>query len=118
MRGLFKRGGHGNACCDTGCDTGCNSCGAAPQGMIAPGATNGTGAGKAAEQIPAPKDGTPPAKMPDGKGGDAPPAKGQVEINVAPNAAVPAAAPAIENAPAVRPAAPAPEADNKEQRPF
>jgi hypothetical protein len=84
--------------------------------MVAPGPAMMPG-GKAAEQIPPPKDGVPPAKMPNDKnGGDQPPAKG-VQINVVPNAPVPTAAPALESAPTAAPTAPAnTDADNKEQR--
>lgn len=124
LGGLFHRN-RGGCGCDTGCsgDTGCNSCGGGavggaigapiPGGIVMPG-------GKGAEQIPAPKD-TPPAKMPDGKAppvrnGDAPAVKG-VQINVVPNAPIPASAPALESAPTIAPATNVPaEADNREQR--
>ncbi len=101
MRGLFRRGGHGNDCCDTGC----NSCGGGgvgygPGGMMMP-APKG-------ELIPLPKDGTPLQKMPNDKGTE-PPANGTkgVQINVVPNAPMPAATPALESAPTITPAQPA-----------
>jgi len=110
LRGLFSRGGrHGGG--DCGCATDCGGCGApygAPYGAPA--------AGRVGEQIPPPKDGNI-KKMP--KDGDEPPAKtgiggGQLQINVAPAAPIPAVAPALEAAPAVGPGP----AANTEERPF
>jgi len=129
MRGLFRRGGHSSGCCDSGCGTGCgdgcNSCGGggAPAGFGPGGAM--MAAPKGGELIPAPKDGTPPKAMPDGKNGkdgkdgkDDTSANPGVQINVVPNAPIPAAAPALESAPPVAPAQRAPQADKTEPRPF
>jgi len=113
MRGMFRRGHHDSGCgCDTGCG-GCGSCGGAPFGG-APVMGGGAMGGKTPEQIGPPKgEGVPPAKMPEG--GENKGEKGALQINVVPNAPIPASAPALNAAPVVTPA---PEADNREQRPF